>query len=398
MAETLTAEELAELAGYAAGNTLLSSTEDKTLTTTKSTSPAVVTVTKDPTSTTTTTQNIYDDKVISGANEEKNTYMGDRGFVRGTDGRWINTNSTIGDLLGMKLNAAEAERMNRLKATNAGVYNALSSIGDMITAGIGGNVYKREKDNTAENAAKDTIARRDAITAAELNAKEKDRIALNDALAKAKEAHDKYMELHGAKRSEQNSDEATETREVATNVTTTTQKIKGAKRDEVKYGTITIKKHDGSYAALSIDEEVIKSHNAKVIADLNNQLKTNKEWRNYAIKNGWLNTNESEIKSASESAVLGDSERYKYMSPKMQRESASLYKQSKQYEDAMKEAGKDKKKQLEVGRGWANTYLGETFVPSKEAATPTVNPVDNSWVNSLIQGTPPPFGLPTGGL
>jgi hypothetical protein len=298
----------------------------------------------------------------------------------------------------MKLNAAEAERMNRLKATNAGVYNALSSIGDMITAGIGGNVYKREKDNTAENAAKDTIARRDAITAAELNAKEKDRIALNDALAKAKEAHDKYMELHGVKKSEQKSDEATETREVATNVTTTTQKIKGAKRDEVKYGTITIKKHDGSYASLSIDEEVIKSHNANVIADLNNQLKTNTEWKKYASMNGWLNSDGTVIKSTSESAVLGDSERYKYMSPNMQRESALLYKQSKQYEDAMKEAGKDKKKQLEVGRGWANTYLGEIFVPFKEAATPTVSPVDNTWVNSIIQGTPPPFGLPKGGL
>jgi hypothetical protein len=97
------------------------------------------------------------------------------GFEREESGKLKDTNSTISDLIDMRKYTEESERINRAKALNAGLFNAFATIGDMISAGVGGNVYKRDKDTTAADAAKDTDAKKKALIDAEKAAKDKDR-------------------------------------------------------------------------------------------------------------------------------------------------------------------------------------------------------------------------------
>jgi hypothetical protein len=117
------------------------------------------------------------------------------GFERAEDGSLKDTNPTIGDLLDLKKYTQESERINKAKALNAGLYNAVSTIGDIISAGVGGNVYKREKDTIAADAAKDTDAKKKALLDAEKAAKDKDRQRYADAVKAIQDLNIKHMNL-----------------------------------------------------------------------------------------------------------------------------------------------------------------------------------------------------------
>ena len=102
---------------------------------------------------------------------------------------------TIGDLLGMRESAEEAERRARLKKTASGLYQSLATISDIISSAAGGNVYKREKDTTIADAEKDVQQRKDALLAAEMAAKEQDRKRLEKAAQMASAINARYDAL-----------------------------------------------------------------------------------------------------------------------------------------------------------------------------------------------------------
>ena len=109
--------------------------------------------------------------------------------------RISHNSGTIGDLLGMRESAEEAERRARLKKTASGLYQSLATISDIISGAAGGNVYKREKDTTIADAEKDVQQRKDALLAAEMAAKEQDRKRLEKAAQMASAINARYDAL-----------------------------------------------------------------------------------------------------------------------------------------------------------------------------------------------------------
>ena len=109
--------------------------------------------------------------------------------------RISHNSGTIGDLLGMRESAEEAERRARLKKTASGLYQSLATISDIISGAAGGNVYKREKDTTIADAEKDVQQRKDALMAAEMAAKEQDRKRLEKAAQMAAAINARYDAL-----------------------------------------------------------------------------------------------------------------------------------------------------------------------------------------------------------
>ena len=103
--------------------------------------------------------------------------------------------STIGDLLGMRESAEEAERKARLKKTASGIYQSLATLSDIISGAAGGNVYKREKDNVISDADKEADAKKQALIAAEAAAKEKDRQRMEKAAQQAAAINARYDAL-----------------------------------------------------------------------------------------------------------------------------------------------------------------------------------------------------------
>lgn len=88
---------------------------------------------------------------------------------------------TIGDLLGMRKSAEQAERDAYWRKTASAVYQSFATLADIIGAAHGGNVYKREKDTNIADAKQEEEAKRDALQKAEMDAKEKDRQRLEKA-------------------------------------------------------------------------------------------------------------------------------------------------------------------------------------------------------------------------
>lgn len=67
------------------------------------------------------------------------------------------------------------ERIQRMRKLENGLANSAMLISDMISAGIGGNVYKRDKDKTNEEADKEIARLREQQIADDIAAKEKER-------------------------------------------------------------------------------------------------------------------------------------------------------------------------------------------------------------------------------
>lgn len=283
-----------------------------------------------PTKTTTAESSThYSDEVKQGGQAEYEKTMRDQGFAKNANGEWVMNDSSLGSVLNMQKHNQDVERVNRAKALNAGLFNAISTIGDMISAGTGGNVYKREKNTIAEDAAKDTIARRDAAVAAEAAAKEKDRAALLDALKNAKAAHDKYLELNGIKKTSQSTEGYQETRTTENSGGTTTGRSTTTKtHDPVHFTPIVVHSADGSYDTLYVDKAMAQLYKDKAWNELLRiDLSQNTNLANILDARGYTNS-DGNLKPSLKDEIINDPDVFKALSPAMQQMNRELYKRS----------------------------------------------------------------------
>lgn len=290
------------------------------------TSPATSTLTADiPTKTTTAeTSTHYSDDVIQGAEAKRDKSMQDQGFVKNAKGEWVINDSSLGSVLNMQKHNQEVERVNRAKALNAGLFNTISTIGDMISAGTGGNVYKREKNTIAEDAAKDTIARRDALVAAEAAAKEKDRAALLNALKNAQAAYDKYLESNGVKKTTQTAEGYQEKRTTNSSGTSTTTKTS----EPVSVTPMTVYSADGTYDRLYVDKAVAQLYKDTVWDALQNiNLSMNSGLARVLAEQGYTNSNGT-LKQAYKDRIVDDPKVYPFLPTSVQLMNREMYKRS----------------------------------------------------------------------
>lgn len=306
--------------------------QQSSTTTQSSTTPSTTsTVTVDtPTKTTTAESSThYSNEVKQGGQAEYEKSMRDQGFVKNAIGEWVMNDSSLGSVLNMQKHNQDVERVNRAKALNAGLFNAISTIGDMISAGTGGNVYKREKNKIAEDAAKDTIARRDAAVAAEASAKEKDREALLNALKNAQAAHDKYLELNGVKKTSQTSEGYKETRKTDNSGGTTTGRSTTTKTpDSTHFTPIVVHSSDGSYDTLYVDKAMAQLYKDKAWNELLRiDLSKNTNLANILDARGYTNS-DGNLKPSLKDEIINDPDVFKALSPAMQQMNRDLYKRS----------------------------------------------------------------------
>lgn len=306
--------------------------QQSSTTTQSSTTPSTTsTVTVDtPTKTTTAESSThYSDEVKQGGQAEYEKSMRDQGFVKNAKGEWVMNDSSLGSVLNMQKHNQDVERVNRAKALNAGLFNAISTVGDMISAGTGGNVYKREKNTIAEDAAKDTIARRDAAVAAEAAAKEKDRAALLDALKNAKAAHDKYLELNGIKKTSQSTEGYKETRSTENSGGTTTQSSTTSKSPEATHFTpIVVHSADGSHDTLYVDKTMAQLYKDKAWQELQRiNLSQNTELARVLEEQGYTDSN-GNLKPTLKDRIIDDPKVYPFLPASVQQMNRELYKRS----------------------------------------------------------------------
>jgi hypothetical protein len=306
--------------------------QQSSTTTQSSTTPSTTsTVTVDtPTKTTTAESSThYSDEVKQGGQAEYEKSMRDQGFVKNAKGEWVMNDSSLGSVLNMQKHNQDVERVNRAKALNAGLFNAISTIGDMISAGTGGNVYKREKNTIAEDAAKDTIERRDAAVAAEAAAKEKDRAALLDALKNAKAANDKYLELNGIKKTSQSTEGYQETRSTENSGGTTTQSSTTSKSPEATHFTpIVVHSADGSHDTLYVDKTMAQLYKDKAWQELQRiNLSQNTELARVLEEQGYTDSN-GNLKPTLKDRIIDDPKVYPFLPASVQQMNRELYKRS----------------------------------------------------------------------
>jgi hypothetical protein len=309
--------------------------QQKSTTTTSSTTPQTTsTTTVDaPTKTTTAeSSTFYSDKVKKGGQAEYEKSMRDQGFAKNSKGEWVRNDSSLGSVLNMQKHNQEVERVNRAKALNSGLFNAISTIGDMISAGTGGNVYKREKNTIAEDAAKDTIARRDAAVAAEAAAKEKDRSALLNALKNAQVANDRYLEMHGIKKTSQTSGGYKETRTTENSGGRTTQRTTNTQSpDPVRFTPIVVHSADGSYDTLDVDKAMAQLYKDEAWNELQRiNLSQNTELARVLEEQGYTDSN-GKLKPTLKDRIIDDPNVYPFLPLSVQQMNRELYKRSETF-------------------------------------------------------------------
>jgi hypothetical protein len=315
--------EFVASAGWYLPNIQQSSTTTQSSTTPSTTSTVTVDT---PTKTTTAESSThYSDEVILGGQAEYDKSMRDQGYVKNAKGEWVMNDSSLGSVLNMQKHNQEVERVNRAKALNAGLFNTISTIGDMISAGTGGNVYKREKNTIAEDASKDTIARRDKAVAAEAAAK----AALLYALKNAKAAHDKYLELNGIKKTSQTTEGYKETRSTENSGGTTTGWSKTTKSpDQVKFTPVVVHSADGSYDTLYVDKAMAQLYKDKAWNELLRiDLSQNTNLANILDARGYTNS-DGNLKPSLKDEIINDPDVFEALSPAMQQMNRELYKRS----------------------------------------------------------------------
>lgn len=125
---------------------------------------------------------------------EHDAYMQSHGYVKGPDGNWT-LNKTLFDALNIPRQQLQEERerqqkQNRMKQLAAGLYHSGALLSDMISAGVGGNVWKRDKDDTASKAAEENKQLRTLQLAEDAAFAEKQREDLEKTLDKAQQRAD----------------------------------------------------------------------------------------------------------------------------------------------------------------------------------------------------------------
>lgn len=126
--------------------------------------------------------------------EARDAYMQSHGYVKAPDGTW-KLNQTLFDALNIPREDLRKERErqqkeNRMKQLVSGLYHSGALLSDMISAGVGGNVWKREKDDTAEKAAAENKQLRTLQLAEDAAFAEKQRKDMQDTIDKAQQQAD----------------------------------------------------------------------------------------------------------------------------------------------------------------------------------------------------------------
>lgn len=126
--------------------------------------------------------------------EARDAYMQSHGYVPDGKGGW-KLNQTLFDALNIPREDLRKERErqqkeNRMKQLVSGLYHGGALLSDMISAGVGGNVWKREKDDTAEKAAAENKQLRTLQLAEDAAFAEKQRKDMQDTLDKAQQQAD----------------------------------------------------------------------------------------------------------------------------------------------------------------------------------------------------------------
>lgn len=313
-------------------------TEKTKVTTTNSTpdSSSTVTITHPTKSTSGSTQYEYDAATLQGATSQGDKVMTDLGYEKDAQGNWKRKDNYLSTVLNMQKHNQEVERINRAKALNAGLFNTISTIGDMISAGTGGNVYKREKNTVAEDAAKDTIARRDAIHAAEMTAKEKEDEMLQSALAKARDAYNKHLEMNRKQVTTQeittSGDEIRKTETKGGQQTQTVSTTKTGGKQE--FVPIAIRKADGSVAELQIEKSAADAYQTQLLNAINSidlNAEANKGLKDYALNKGYLDDYGNWDFSKKLSFILSDATIFDKLPEAIKKANRDLYWKSREF-------------------------------------------------------------------
>lgn len=127
------------------------------------------------------------------------------GYNQKPDGT-IERDQSLFDALGLDRDKLRGERekqmrLNRWKQIESALFNSGAILSDMISAGIGGNVWKRDKDTTASDAAKDNERLRELQAAEDAAASERERKERQEAYKAAEDA--RYRELDRLKQNVQ---------------------------------------------------------------------------------------------------------------------------------------------------------------------------------------------------
>lgn len=126
--------------------------------------------------------------------EARDTYMQSHGYVPDGKGGW-KLNQTLFDALNIPREDLRKERErqqkeNRMKQLVSSLYHGGALLSDMISAGVGGNVWKREKDDTSEKAAEENKQLRTLQLAEDAAFAEKLRKDMQDTLDNAQQQAD----------------------------------------------------------------------------------------------------------------------------------------------------------------------------------------------------------------
>lgn len=130
------------------------------------------------------------------ANKQIEQLNRDKGYIQDEQGNWVEPNMLDALKIRDNLRATreQQQKLNRWKQIESALYNSGAILSDMITAGLGGDVWKREKDTTAADAAKDTERLRELQAAEDVAWADKER-QRREAEAKERQAiRDKEFE------------------------------------------------------------------------------------------------------------------------------------------------------------------------------------------------------------
>lgn len=136
------------------------------------------------------------DKANEAADKQIAQRYKDMGYIQDENGNWVEPNLLDALKIREKLRGEREKQMklNRWKQIESALYNSGAILSDMISAGIGGNVYKRDKDTTAADAAKDTERLRELQAAEDVAAAEKERARRKEQADINQQIRDKNIE------------------------------------------------------------------------------------------------------------------------------------------------------------------------------------------------------------
>lgn len=176
-------------------------------------------------------------------NEDINTFNKNRGYIWDEEKQqWVSP--TLLDVIGarekLRQSRAEQQRRNRIRQLSSALYNSGAILSDIISAGVGGNVWKREKDETANKAADENNRLRELQAAEDVAFAEQERKRRDEDAKIFQQFRDKNAELAKTVRSSYNNSQSSSSNGTTVNngVTRTQQSSEGTSATTYK-GALT---------------------------------------------------------------------------------------------------------------------------------------------------------------